>query len=100
MMLDEVASTAHEMGDFDLGLQASQQLMADGLFPEEHRERIVNNFRAYLARKEAIEKAIAEQRQKQQQDATQEKLQKAEALRKKDELRRVNKRRGKKVKVR
>ena len=100
MMLDELASTAHEMGDFDLGLQASQQLMADGLFPEEHRERIVNNFRAYIARKEMIEKAVAEQQQKQQQNAAQEKMQKAEALRKKDELRRVNKRRGKKVRVR
>ena len=100
MIYDEAASTAHEAGDFDLGLQCSQKLISENLFPEEHRERITNNFRAYLARKEMIEKAIAEQQQQQQQVAAQEKIDKAETLRKKEEMRRVNKRRGKKVRVR
>ena len=47
MCLDELAATAFYVDDMMSGLEASNRLLEDKKFPEEHKERIVANFQQY-----------------------------------------------------
>jgi hypothetical protein len=45
--LDEVGAVAHAVGEWALGYNVCKKLLEDNLFPDEHRERIVTNFKSY-----------------------------------------------------
>ena len=47
MCLDELASSAYYAGDMMAGLEASNKLLEEKKFPEEHKDRIVGNFQQY-----------------------------------------------------
>jgi hypothetical protein len=82
------------------GLDASNKLLTEKKFPKEHEERIVNNFRHYgnwLEQQEAARKQMQIETQKREID---EKLKRAELRKEKEAKAKINKRRGKKVKVR
>jgi len=100
MIYDEIAATAAHAGDMMLGLQASMKLVKENIFSENERERIMNNYNSYAEwgrqkeaenQKNEIEtKAIAEEDRKMRAERQKAKVQEAK----------INKRRGKKVKVR
>jgi hypothetical protein len=46
-ILDEVGAVAHAVGEWALGYNVCKKLLEDNLFPDEHRERIVTNFKSY-----------------------------------------------------
>ena len=100
MCWDELASSAYYAGDMMAGLDASNKLLTEKKFPKEHEERIVNNFRHYgnwLDQQEAARKQMQIEAQKREID---EKLKRAELRKEKEAKAKINKRRGKKVKVR
>ena len=100
MCWDELASSAYYAGDMMAGLDASNKLLTEKKFPKEHEERIVNNFRHYgnwLNQQEAARKQMQIEAQKREID---EKLKRAELRKEKEAKAKINKRRGKKVKVR
>jgi nucleoside recognition membrane protein YjiH len=66
-LLDELAAVAHLMGDWHLGYQASSKLLEEGKFPEEHRQRIQNNFNSY-------QQYVLKQQQQQQKQVEEAKL--------------------------
>jgi hypothetical protein len=100
MIYDEIAATAAHAGDMMLGLQASMKLVKENIFSENERERIMNNYNSYAEwgrqkeaenQKNEIEaKAIAENDRKVRAERQKARVQEAK----------INKRRGKKVKVR
>ena len=107
MIYDEIAATAAQAGDMMLGTQCSMKLMQENLFPEEHRERIQNNFKHYQewghlkakeeeAQKEAHDKAVEEVAR----NELEEKQKRIERQKKRMQEAKINKRRGKKAKVR
>ena len=100
MCLDELASSAYYVGDMMTGLDASNKLLTEKKFPKEHEERIVNNFKHYgnwLEQQEAARKQAEILRAKSE---VEEKLKRAELRKEKEAKAKINKRRGKKVKVR
>jgi len=46
-ILDEVAATAYYAGKPHVGYHACKKLLEDNLVPEEHRQRIIDNFKQY-----------------------------------------------------
>jgi glycosyltransferase involved in cell wall biosynthesis len=107
MIYDEIAATAAQAGDMMLGLQCSMKLMQDNVFPEEHRERIENNYKHY--QEWGHQKAKEEEAQKQAYDQAveevarnelEEKQKRIERQKKRVQEAKINKRRGKKAKVR
>ena len=100
MCLDEVASSAYYAGDMMTGLEASNKLLTEKRFPKEHEDRIVNNFKQYsqwLENQEAARKQADTERIKAEID---EKVRRAELRKEKSAKAKINKRRGKKQKVR
>ena len=67
MCLDELASSAYYAGDMMAGLEASNTLLEQKKFPEEHKERIVGNFQQYaewLAKQEEAMKIMQQEQMK------------------------------------
>jgi glycosyltransferase involved in cell wall biosynthesis len=97
MIFDELASTAWYANDFQAGLQASNKLLSEKKFPPDQEERIVNNWRQYVAHFERIEE------QKKQYDEQMKAKQIADSEARKDHAKKVkqnkeiNKRRKKKA---
>ena len=58
--LDELGASAHAAGRPELGYLACKKLLEEGRVPEEHLERVQNNFNQYRA----IMEKIAEEREK------------------------------------
>jgi len=104
MIYDEIAATAAHAGDMMLGLQCSMKLVKDNLFTEEHRERIMNNYNSYAewGRKREQEEREKEKEQLTQKIAEDKDTKEKRMQRQKQKLQeaKINKRRGKKVKVR
>jgi len=100
MIFDEVAATAAHAGDMMLGLQCSMKLVQDNIFPEEHRDRIMNNYKSYA---EWGRKKEQEEREKERQAVIENENSKKvriEKQKKRVQEAKINKRRGKKAKVR
>lgn len=100
MCWDELASSSFYAGDMMTGLEASNKLLSEKLFPKEHEERIVNNFKHYanwLEQQEAVKRQAEASRAKLE---IEEKMRRAEIRKQKEAEIKINKRRGKKVKVR
>ena len=100
MCWDELASVAFYAGDMMAGLEASNKLLSEKKFAKEQEERIVNNFRHYA-------NWLEEQQQKHQQNEAlkakaeiEDKMRRAEIRKQKEAEIKINKRRGKKKKVR
>jgi len=100
MCWDELASVAFYAGDMMAGLEASNKLLSEKKFAKEQEERIVNNFRHYA-------NWLEEQQQKHQQNEAvkakaeiEDKMRRAEIRKQKEAEAKINKRRGKKKKVR
>ena len=68
-ILDELGAVAHSVGKFHLGMQICHKLLCENKFPEEHRQRIQNNFNSYkqIVAKIQDERAIAEMVEKQKE---------------------------------
>jgi tetratricopeptide (TPR) repeat protein len=100
MCWDELASSAYYAGDMMAGLEACNKLLTEKRFPKEHEERIIGNFKHYSnwwnEKEEARVKAETEQAKSQVED----KIRRAELRKEKEAKAKINKRRGKKVKVR
>ena len=67
MCLDELAASAYYAGDMMAGLEASNTLLEQKKFPEEHKERIVGNFQQYaewLAKQEEAMKIMKQEQMK------------------------------------
>ena len=71
-LLDELAAVAHLMGDWHIGYQASSKLIQEGKFPEEHRQRIQNNFNSYqqymLNQQQQQQKQVEEAKQREKME--------------------------------
>ena len=100
MCWDELASTAYYVGDMMSGLDASNKLLTEKKFPKEHEERIVNNFKHYGNWLEQQETARKEAEVKRAKLEVEDILKRAELRKEKEAKAKINKRRGKKVKVR
>ena len=57
---DEIGATAFKQGDFEVGYKACEKLLKDGKLPQEHLERVTNNFNSYR-------NALVQQQQAQQE---------------------------------
>ena len=99
---DELASTAWYANDMQAGLAASNKLLTEKLYPQEHHERIMNNWKNYVAYFEKIE----EDKKQREAEATKQKIlndesQKAESTKRKEQTKireqqkKINKRRQK-----
>jgi glycosyltransferase involved in cell wall biosynthesis len=100
MCWDELASSAYYVGDMMAGLEACNKLLTEKRFPKEHEERIIGNFKHYSnwwnEKEEARVKAETEQAKLEVED----KIRRSELRKEKEAKAKINKRRGKKVKVR
>ena len=92
-IFDELASTAWFAGDMQAGLAASNKLLSDKVYPQEHHERILNNWKNYVKWHEDQEKAkqqneakmmqqkiLAEQQQKEHQKTVNEEVESREKI--------------------
>lgn len=88
-LLDELAAVAHITGDWMLGYQAASKLIEERKFPEEHRQRIENNFNSYQQymlnqqRQEQKQAEEAKQRDEMEKAVREKHRQKQVALKKK-----------------
>jgi len=99
---DELASTAWYTGDMQAGLAASNKLLTEKLYPQDHHERILNNWKQYVAWHEEQEKnakaAEAEQTKQrilQEEENRQAALKRKEETKNREQQKKINKRRKK-----
>tara|TARA_R100000951_G_scaffold82333_1_gene70051 strand:- start:406 stop:1800 length:1395 start_codon:yes stop_codon:yes gene_type:complete len=82
---DELASTAWYTGDMQAGLMASNKLLSEKLYPEDQHERILNNWKQYVAWHEEQEK----QQKTAEAEQTKQRILHEEAQRKESEQRKI-----------
>ena len=86
MCWDELAAVAYYAGDMLGGLNASNKLLEDKKFPEEHKDRIVGNFQQYaqwLTEQEQGRMAIEQEKMKEEVKERAKGPKKAQSRRKK-----------------
>ena len=86
MCWDELAAVAYYAGDMLGGLNASNKLLEDKKFPEEHKDRIVGNFQQYaqwLTEQEQGRMAIEQEKMKEEVKEKAKGPKKAQSRRKK-----------------
>jgi glycosyltransferase involved in cell wall biosynthesis len=101
-MFDELASTAWYANDMHAGLAASNKLLSEKKYPESEHERILNNWKQYVAwheeqeknQKQAEEQATKDQILRQEAER-QESLQRKEQTKLREQQKKINKRRKK-----
>ena len=94
-IFDEVGAVAHTMNEWHLGYQVCKKLIDENLFPGEHRERIVTNFKSYESHLIKIQEEEKQQRlehQKREREAKENRI-KVQKLREQEKKRakRLNK---------
>jgi hypothetical protein len=94
-IFDEVGAVAHTMNEWHLGYQVCKKLIDENLFPGEHRERIVTNFKSYeshLIKIQEEEKQQQLEHQKREREAKENRI-KVQKLREQEKKRakRLNK---------
>lgn len=101
-IFDELASTAWYANDMAAGLAASNKLLSEKKYPSEHHERIMNNWKQYVAWHEEHEKKQKEAEQEAtKQRILHEEMQRQEAAQRKEQTKireqqkKINKRRQK-----
>lgn len=71
-ILDEIGAVAHTIGQFEVGYHVCKKLLEEKKYPEEHHERIFNNFKSYegvlVQRQQNIEKQKVEAANKKEDD--------------------------------
>lgn len=101
MNLDELGSTAWYANDIVAGLAACNKLLNDKKYPEEHHERILNNWKNYTKVMEEIEKKKREVEQKAIQENTTKQAWESEERKRiakeRQQQKQINKRRAKKT---
>ena len=98
---DEIGATAFKQGDFEVGFRACEKILSEGKLPQEHVERVTNNFNSYrnalVQQQQMQQEALQNQQQQIQQETAEDKekravLRKAKEEQKKRQKRNLNKR--------
>lgn len=98
---DEIGATAFKQGDFEVGFRACEKILSEGKLPQEHVERVTNNFNSYrnalVQQQQMQQEAVQNQQQQIQQESAEDKekravLRKAKEEQKKRQKRNLNKR--------
>ena len=71
-IFDEVGTTAYYTGRPQIGVAACEKLLKESFLPQEHRERVQNNYKIYMQGMQQMQQAVMEQQNEQIQKIAKE----------------------------